>query len=41
MFWGIIEVPINYELDNLKGYEVWGKKKFQDHCFILLKKKVK
>ena len=35
---GIIELPIDYESDNLEGYEVWLKKKISRSLFYFIKK---
>ena len=37
MFWVIIELPVDYESDNLEGYEVWLKK-ISRSLFYFIKK---
>ena len=32
---GILELPIDANLNNLEGYEIWEKKKYPNLCFIL------
>ena len=35
---GIIELPVDYESDNLEGYEVWLKKRISRSLFYFIKK---